>query len=320
MSGNSAIRRAMRRRRKRAEPAPPGSQGPQRTPTSPSKSKTLPLRFATGLLTLSTLAGLETYSFYFHAFSAYCLALFALIQVWRTEEWFTTSRLRQHIATVIIMAAVAWYSFSVVFVSVPMKAAAVLSQAEYPPGSIVGGIKWDPEVSDLRLFLENPTNKNYESVDLIFEFSLPVIVGISYPGSLSGVSLIGDVTKEQIDIGGVIARRPELILDSQGRKVSLPPVQLATSQYRCRIDRLPGKTAAEIVIAIAQVDQSRTSQVSALMPMEDPQGPTGPGVLLGPQAQQVFYKRAHPSQVAVRGTYLASYRKHSIDERIVPVR
>jgi len=267
-------------------------------------------------LFVACLASLLTFSFVLLCLFVYFLALLLFYEIWVVEKWFVVSRTRQLTGSLVVAVLVVWFSCAIVLVSSPLKLAAVLAQAEYLPGSVVGGIKWQPGVSDLRLFVENPSDEDYESVDLMFEFGLPLIVGISYPGALNGVELIGDVTAEQIDGGGVSMRRPELTIESQGQKVSVPTIQLATSQYRCRMVRLPKKSAAEVVIAVAQIDQKRTQNIASIMPMSKPEEPSGHGVLIGPQGQPVFYKKARPHQVIVRGTYIASYRKRSIDERL----
>lgn len=186
----------------------------------------------------------------------------------------------------------------------PLEVMAMLQPGEYPLGGTVGQLKWASGMTDLRLVLHNPGDVDYDDVDVVVEPSSP-IVHIEQRSTVPGVVFIGDVTKEVVDIGGVIAMSPNLLLTNQMGSSAIPLRQLATPRYRIRCQRIPKHASVEIMVVTADIDQERTSPAPILLAPADYNGDTSqPPVILGGISTVVTYRQNRPTTVKVKGAYL----------------
>lgn len=87
------------------------------------------------------------------------------------EEFFRAWPLGTRIAVGVIgLCCVYIWSANIVFARLPINITVVLDAGNYPAGTDVAGIQWNPRYSDVRLTLANPTKHDYSDVDL----SLPI--------------------------------------------------------------------------------------------------------------------------------------------------
>jgi hypothetical protein len=119
-----------------------------------------------------------------------------------------------------------------------------VSSAEYPVGTVLGGILWSNRFSELRVFFVNATAKDYRDLDFTLVPDEP-IAAIGQVTNLPNVSF--SPAADPIF-------RQELIEGTTSRRIANPLVLIAsTGGYRVRCNPLPRNTRLEILIAIARV-------------------------------------------------------------------
>lgn len=190
------------------------------------------------------------------------------------------------LAILIVLAG--FFSIKVVFVTTPLEVFPSVRPGVYPPGTVIADIKWIPEFTDLRVALSNPTGSDYEKIDIVLAPDQP-IAKIGQVSTIPGVSFIGDATREQVDIGGVIVMRPDLTrTDADGRITNIPIVQFLAPRYRVRCKEIPKYSSVELTLAICGFERDKGA-----------------------------YTRRRPTKIRVNGTYTAAFRERTIDETIV---
>lgn len=205
-----------------------------------------------------------------------------------------------------IFAAITTFSIMVPLARAPFEVLAYIRPGEYPPKTIIGGIEWIPEFTDLRVALSNPTtDTDYEDIDITIEPDEP-IVKISQISSVSGVSFIGDVTKEIVEVEGVLVTRPDLTkTNPDGSVTNVPIVQIFTPKYRVRCQTIPKLSSIELVLAISRpAGHKKDARFKEIIyvPIEN--------------YSRGNFERTRPTKIRIIGTYKATYRQRKIDETI----
>jgi hypothetical protein len=119
-----------------------------------------------------------------------------------------------------------------------------VSDAEYPPGTTLSGIKWSNRFTGLRVVFSNETPTDYHDLDFTLIPDQP-IADIGQITNLSEVSFSSAVDP---------VLRQEFVEGATGRRIANPLVLIASSGgYRVRCQLLPRKARLEILIAIARV-------------------------------------------------------------------
>ena len=172
----------------------------------------------------------------------FSFALLAL-DVWLEPDFYDKPRWKLS-AWAAILIAVVGFSWKIVFVRAPLNVFALMTNGEYEAGTVLSGISWKPEFTELDVDITNPTDRAYEDIDLVIKPNNS-IAAIAQSTAFSGVTF-EDADSVAV---GLLDKNFDL-----GTSKAIPIVLLATDVgYRMRCLRLPARSTIKIVIALADV-------------------------------------------------------------------
>lgn len=147
------------------------------------------------------------------------------------------------IAKVIILGVVLLFSLKFVFVPAPFTVDATATTGEFSAGRSIGAIAWKPYFTELNLLTNNPTDGNYDDVDILLKPDYP-IAAITQTSNLSDVSFQDQYSMDL-----------RMALDT----TVAPLVLFATDAgYKVHCGRIPPKNALKIVIALVAFKPGKT--------------------------------------------------------------
>ena len=203
----------------------------------------------------------------------------------------------------LIVAFALIFSFSIVFTDYQLGTTISQTLGVYPTGTVINGIEWKPEYTELRIWITNNSNVDYEDLDILVRPSNP-IVHAAQASSIPGVSLV-DADNASIRM-------------TQG-KSAIPLDLLATDAgYRIGCPKLAPNTTIEIVMAIADIRYAS----SPGMPVTD----SNYVIKTRNPGDFSTYWYGHPNGnvyastggsvewVVIKGSYMAMHRKRQISE------
>jgi hypothetical protein len=156
----------------------------------------------------------------------------------RLNKWWKTS------AIIIISVLTCTFSWYFVFFRAPISITAMITDAAYPTGTQIAGIYFRPEFTELRLFVKNPSSRNYNNLNLIVQPSA-AIAAIAQASNIPNVSFD--------DKNGLSTRVMEFD-PAVGKAIVAPLTLLATDVgYRIHCDKLSADEVMTVVIALADV-------------------------------------------------------------------
>jgi hypothetical protein len=118
------------------------------------------------------------------------------------------------------------------------------SDAEYPSGTTLGGIKWSNRFTELRVVFTNETTTDYHDLDFTLIPDQPI----------AEIGQISNLSEVSFSAAADPVLRQEFVEGATGRRIANPLVLIASSGgYRVRCQLLPRKARLEILIAIARV-------------------------------------------------------------------
>jgi len=184
-------------------------------------------------------------------------ALFA-VDVWAEPE--LRNKMFWRIAGVASVAlCAAAFSWGIVLVKAPLDVGAFMTNAEYPAGTVIAGIQWRPEFTEVQVWLGNNTDKNYDDIDVVLRPSMP-IAAIGQTSNFPGVSFE--------DKNGISVRLMDIDLGAGQKATAIPMVLLATDAgYRIRCPHLPAHSTLKITIALADIKWNPRPQQNPPVPL-----------------------------------------------------
>src|ERR1017187_10524126 len=104
---------------------------------------------------------------YFWWAVAFVYSGIALLLVDLRFERFGRQDWLRHAISLVLVAVFAVFSIGVVFRAAPVTIESYVMNVPHGEGSEFGGIVWNDKLSDLRIWLTNPTSMNYDNLDLV---------------------------------------------------------------------------------------------------------------------------------------------------------
>lgn len=167
-------------------------------------------------------------------------ALFA-IDAWCEPELKDKTFWRVVILLVICSFA-ATFSYGIVFVKAPLGVSALMTDATYPAGTQISGIAWRPEFTEVQVWINNDTDKNYDDLNLVLR-PVSAIASIGQASTLPGISF-EEKNHESV----------RLMAGQINQMSAIPLALLATDGgYRVRCQHLPSHSTLEITLALADI-------------------------------------------------------------------
>jgi hypothetical protein len=212
-----------------------------------------------------------------------------------------------------ILALAVGFSLGFVFVNAPLGLSGIATNAEYPDNTVISGIVWRPEFTELDFIIENSTSRPYDDLDLLIRPNFPV-AAIAQSSDLSGVRIEDHYT--------MLSR--QILKDASGKGKANPLVLAATdSGYKVRCEHLPAKSTLRLVIAIAEIKWNPNP------PAQRPDfGLFDPDYILrykfddfstywyAHAGSNIYTPRVSPDWVKVDGEYNVLYRTRTVSEKI----
>lgn len=172
-----------------------------------------------------------------------------------------------------ILLAIAAFSYNVTFARAPVELGSYMIPGEYPDGTKIGGITWRSGLRDLRVTFRNPTDDDYQDLDLIIHPGLHgvFITEIGQVGDVAGVTFL---TSTELEARQGANGVPSVTFDAttghtlgdlwkfrtpnqpnlQNKIVPLHPLP---DHYRLHCEKLPHRTTLVITIAVANEDMPK---------------------------------------------------------------
>ncbi len=176
-------------------------------------------------------------------FTSTLLGAAALSLVLAALQWFRSTMTRI-ISSVVI--GIAFLGFMIWRLSFPttIEWIATSNAGNYLPGTEIGGIKWEPQMADLRLSINNPTDHDYDSLDI----TVAPDTGIMQAGELSvlGAKLIRNSIVSDVYGAGVDP--------TTGKEFRQHLDHFIASSYRILCDKIPHKISLQLVFATGNVN------------------------------------------------------------------
>lgn len=225
------------------------------------------------------------------------------------KKWFKGTALAA------ILFFVVLFSVGFVFVSAPVVFSSLATDIEYESGADIHGIKWKKPYTELNLIVTNPTDGNYDDVDIVVTPDMPV-------AAISQLSNLSDVSFE--DYFGVVLR---LTVQDLSTTVKTPLDFIATDAgYRIHCGRIPPQSSLRIIMAIVNVKEFgpvkkgpipwqgdlTPSQVSLEQTMTSKDGTIGHYWFGDVDKTQIYEQRAGAKKISIKGHYTAKNRRRQV--------
>jgi hypothetical protein len=221
---------------------------------------------------------------------------------------------------IIVAAGLIWFNLSFVFVSAPLNFKSLVSNSDYALGAAPGGIAWRSVFVELDFIAINPTDGNYDNIDIWVRPDYPV-------AEIAQLSNLSDVSFE--DYYGVTNRVTAQDLRSP---VGVPLVFLATDAgYKIHCGRIPPKSSLRLVMAV--VDTKKSEPVGPenhiILPREispddfileqsfETKGDKSTYWFGSAKNLSIYAPGAKPKKITVSGSYTAVNRMRDVKQDVI---
>ena len=223
------------------------------------------------------------------------------------DWWFVDSRglgwpVRLFVSTfpAALLGLVGWLWFR----PAPINLSFEVTPGPYATGTTVAGIKFTDKESDLRVYLSNDTDADYENLDVKISTNTAIVAGATEY----------DLGKCTFEVASVLANASVRLTLPNGKSFMAPvPLKggyVAGPWIQVRCDKLARRSKIEVIVATANANpiqnskQFRFSQ-EGLAPTEESGPPRG--------AEK---ERSAPKWITIQGSYVAFSRERDINKRL----
>jgi hypothetical protein len=214
----------------------------------------------------------------------------------------------------LLFLGAAAFSSAFVFVAAPLDVSGLVTDGEYPLGSVISGIPWRPEFTELIIDIVNPTDRAYEDLNIVIRPTEPVV-------AVEQITTVPGVSFE--DKNGFISH--VLDIPPYGTSKVVPLDLLATDAgYRMRCSHLPAHSALKVEMALADIKWNPSPKTNA--PIEETVRQSDYVMRIkfddfssywkGHKDADVYTPRPSIEWFKVEGNYTAMQRERSISEKV----
>ena len=184
-------------------------------------------------------------------------------------------KLAKIIGAGVVVIAAGLFTYSIVLFPAQLKCGSYWVKSDYPEGSDIAGIKWRQGFSELRVSIKNPTDRDYDELNISI-LSPEAVIEIVQSTAIPCSPISQDVATPHDTLGTVFH----------------PLFDTGPKRFRCA--KLPSYSTMEFVLAVANVDD-----LMKLM--------TKGAVDLGPKPE-LFGPKRKPEFVIVQASYLVTFK------------
>jgi hypothetical protein len=260
----------------------------------------------TGVGPAFVIAGLELMPIYY--VTGVSLAYFGFVVLFVDliyEPWVLARSCKLQIAllsSVLVMAC--WFTVAVVGETFQLDMISTIRGVDYPAGTHVDGVVWQPELTEIKVVLWNGNKADYEKLDVYVESDVAAIHGIilddpsnschlSAPNIVNGIAYVGG----GLSLGGLQFRQ-------NGRSYDFPI--LASDINRLQCQTIPASSSVAFALVVAKIIGTP--------------GPPTTGIVIGNRSIMLFgpisYGKADPKHVLVHGKFQARFKTIDVDQLI----
>ena len=208
------------------------------------------------------------------------------------------------------------FSILFVFSRAPINfSALLLSDTDYSPGIGPGNIAWHSFYTELDLIVTNPSEENYDNVDILVRPDYPV-------AAIGQLSNLLDVSFE--DLFGV---RNEITIQDGTTHMKLGNLTLIATNagYKVHCAHIPPNSSLKIVMAVVDLKYSHPNQhkLSTITPADitfEQSFTNAEGRFTywfgTPANTDLYLTGARPRKIAVSGSYTASNRRRKLRQDV----
>ncbi len=125
-----------------------------------------------------------------------------------------------------------------------MEPGVLVNNAEFPAGTVLGGIRWSNRFTELRIIFNNNSSADYRDLDFRLAPDEPI-------AAATQITNLPDVS---FSAAAKLSIRQEFVQGATSKRIANPLVLIATSGgYRMRCKLLPRASQLEILLAVARV-------------------------------------------------------------------
>lgn len=232
-------------------------------------------------------------SFWWTVSQGYLLFFLAAMEVC-LEPFFQRRKWIRICMVGVLVGAFVWFNIGFVFTPAPLLTRCGTVSGFYPEGTVLSGIRWNPDLRDLRIMIENPSEEDYHDVDVTVRPDFPnvFITAIGETSNLGATFVTTELQAWQ-DVNGVPVVKFESttghtlndgwkFADDPRRGMTMPRMVIP-NHYRIRCATLPHRATLEVALAVSQNYLPKTGRIS---------------------------------NVWIKGTYRGSFRIRTIDRTI----
>lgn len=218
------------------------------------------------LMAISYMVGLSLVYFGFFVCVAECLF----------DPVFSKSPYLRAVGVIGVIILAGLFSFKVAFVSAPIESDAyAMRHGENPPGNVIAGITWNTHFTDLRVWINNRTNKDYKELYLSIQpdrWNYKAAIASEDTGCqlspLMGSALL-DVPSATGGASKITAHREGDAFEAADDSGDVFQHFVSQGGYRLICTRFPAHASIQIVFALVSIDEKYASQIFPKTPPKD---------------------------------------------------
>jgi hypothetical protein len=238
-------------------------------------------------------------SLFWYATGCFYIGLITLAIDIRQELKLKRHKWKRRFGWMMVLILGCAFSFGIAFYPAAIGVQSTSYEGQYKEGESEYGITWKDDMSDLRVDLENPTERDYDHIDLTISVGNLLVQDQKQVTNVPGVTLIP--YSHQIHI---------ILVDDNGKTTGEQNRSMnAYSEVRVLCDRLPKKTTVGLIFAVSDLTP-KAREVTGGVPItkED----TIVVLKLMPPYRMLMRKRA--GAIKITGGFAVWNRPYSMDK------
>jgi hypothetical protein len=249
-----------------------------------------------------------------NAFWYFETIVYAAILLWAADAFFELREYRRVLQIFPIpvgIIAAFLFSWQFTFVALPIGEGVWSTGASYEPGSVVSGIPWSSQFTDIHVDVSNLTDYDYSQLDLLIKPKEPVVAFATIAPSPNA-----SLTRE---MNPLVSSDFQLLNPKTGSRIDLPVEWFAsTGGVRLRCDSLPAQSVVRVLLAVANIDQKTVDKNGDYVfgPFAWEKQQFWAKFTTFPLKDDLFSSKPTPTTLTITGQYVAFFRRKHVNQTV----